>query len=109
MLGVVDDMWFRYVTDLGIAGPDQGKGGKYLILPPGYDGDVPDGYFVVRPETYGNWIFMRAYISDGVEAAAQGVKDNLRIYPLSMADNPPAPEFISMSGRGDYNAIPPND
>lgn len=109
MLGVVDDMWFRYVTDLGIAGPDQGKGGKYLILPPGYDGEVPDGYFVVRPATYGNWIFMRAYISDGVDKAAQGVKDNLKIYPLSMVDNPPAPEFIGMSGRGDYNAILPND
>ena len=99
MLGAVDDMWFRYVTDLGIAGPDQGKGGKYLILPPGYDGEVPEGYFVVRPSTFGNWIFMRAYISDGVEKAAQGVKDNLKIYPLSMADNPPEPEFFSMSGR----------
>ncbi len=109
MLGVVDDMWFRYVTDLGVAGPDQGKGGKYLILPPGYDGDVPDGYFVVRPETFGNWIFLRAYISDGVDKAAQGVRDNLKIYPLSMVDSPPAPEFIGMSGRGDYNAVLPND
>jgi hypothetical protein len=109
MLGAIDDMWFRYVTDLGIAGPDQGKGGKYLILPPGYEGEVPDGYFVVRPDTYGNWIFMRAYISEGVEKAAQGVKDNLRIYPLSMADNPPEPEFFGMSGRAGYNAVPPND
>ena len=109
MLGAVDDMWFRYVTDLGIAGPDQGKGGKYLVLPPGYDGEVPEGYFVVRPSTFGNWIFMRAYISDGVDEAAQGVKDNLKIYPLSMADNPPASEFFSMSGREGYNAVPPND
>ena len=37
------------------------------------------------------------------------MKDNLKIYPLSMADNPPEPEFISMSGREDYNAVPPND
>ncbi|WP_186766443.1 DUF1254 domain-containing protein [Falsiphaeobacter marinintestinus] len=109
MLGAVDDMWFRYVTDLGIAGPDQGKGGKYLILPPGYEGEVPDGYFVVQPATSGNWIFMRAYISEGVEKAAQGVKDNLRIYPLSMVDKPPEPEFFSMSGRAGYNAVPPND
>jgi hypothetical protein len=70
---------------------------------------MPDGYFVVRPDTYGNWIFMRAYISEGVEKAAQGVKDNLRIYPLSMADNPPEPEFFGMSGRAGYNAVPPND
>jgi hypothetical protein len=109
MLGAIDDMWFRYVSDLGVAGPDQGKGGKYLVLPPGYDGDVPNGYFVVRPETFGNWIFMRAYISDGVDKAAQGVKDNLKIYPLSMADNPPEPEFLSMTGRVGYNAVLPND
>ncbi|WP_223427901.1 DUF1254 domain-containing protein [Tateyamaria pelophila] len=109
MLGAVNDMWFRYVSDLGVAGPDQGKGGKYLVLPPGYDGDVPDGYFVVRPETFGNWIFLRAYISDGIDKAVQGVKDNLKIYPLSMVDNPPAPEFLSMSGREGYNAVPPND
>ena len=46
-LCVVDDFWFRYVADMGIAGPDKGEGGKYLFLPPGYDGEVPDGYFVV--------------------------------------------------------------
>ena len=43
VLGLIDDFWFRYVTDFGMAGPDKGKGGKYLILPPGYEGDVPDG------------------------------------------------------------------
>ena len=45
-LGGVDDFWFRYVTDLGNAGPDKGKGGKFLFLPPGYKGPVPSGYFV---------------------------------------------------------------
>ena len=38
MLGVVNDMGFRYVGDIGIAGPDKGKGGKYLLLPPGLQG-----------------------------------------------------------------------
>ena len=47
-LCVVDDFWFRYVADMGIAGPDRGEGGKYLFLPPGYDGEVPDGYFIYR-------------------------------------------------------------
>lgn len=50
-LSVVDDLWQRYVADMGIAGPDAGKGGRYLFLPPGYDGDVPDGYFVSRSPT----------------------------------------------------------
>jgi hypothetical protein len=52
-LCVVDD-WFRYVTDMRIAGPDRGAGGKYLFLPPGFDGEVPDGYFVCRPPTFTN-------------------------------------------------------
>jgi hypothetical protein len=51
MLGILDDMAFLYMTDLGVAGPDKGKGGKYLVLPPGYKGDVPQGYFVVPSKT----------------------------------------------------------
>ena len=48
VLGFIDDFWCRYVTDMGRAGPDKGKGGKYLLLPPGYSGDVPEGYFVAQ-------------------------------------------------------------
>ena len=39
----------------GNAGPDMGKGGKFLILPPGYESDVPDGYHVARTPTFGNY------------------------------------------------------
>jgi len=52
-LCVVDDFWFRYVADMGIAGPDRGEGGKYLFLPPGYEGDAPEGYFTYRCPTFG--------------------------------------------------------
>jgi hypothetical protein len=45
VLAILDDFWFHYVTDIGNAGPDRGKGGKYLILPPGYKGDIPEGYW----------------------------------------------------------------
>ncbi len=48
VLGFIDDFWFKYVTDFGNAGPDKGRGGKFLILPPGYKGEVPDGYHVAR-------------------------------------------------------------
>ena len=48
VLGLIDDMWYHFVTDLGMVGPDKGEGGKYLLLPPGYKGEVPQGYFVVR-------------------------------------------------------------
>jgi len=40
-LGVVDDMWFNWITDFGLPGPDRGEGGKYLFVPPDYKGELP--------------------------------------------------------------------
>ena len=97
MLGAFNDAWFRYMQDIGPAGPDKGKGGKYLVLPPDYEGEIPEGYFVVQSKTYNVWVFMRASIAKGLEPAAKNVKQNLRIYPLSKKDNPPEMEFISGS------------
>jgi len=108
LLGAYNDMWFRYAGDLGPAGPDKGKGGKYLVLPPGYKGDVPGGYFIVRPRTYGVWIFMRGSVADGLEAGVKNIKDNLKVYPLSKKDNPPKMEFISASAKA-FNTVLPND
>ena len=109
VLGILDDMYFRYITDMGAAGPDKGKGGKYLILPPGYKGDVPDGYYVFKSKTYCVWNFMRGYVRDSVKRrTANNIKKNLKVYPLSKKDNPPKMEFINMSGKY-YNTIPPND
>jgi hypothetical protein len=108
MLGAINDAAFHYVEDIGPVGPDKGKGGKYLVLPPGYEGNIPDGYFIVKTRTYRNWIFLRVSIANGVEAAAKHVKDGLRIYPLSQKDNPPQMEFISGSGKS-FNTIHPNN
>ncbi len=99
MLGILDDMAFLYLTDLGMAGPDKGQGGKFLVLPPDHDGDVPDGYFVVRSKTYGVWLFMRGYLDKGVEAASNNIRDNLRVYPLASKNNPPPTTFHNGSGR----------
>jgi hypothetical protein len=109
VLGILDDMYFRYITDMGAAGPDRGKGGKYLILPPGYDGDIPDGYYVFRSRTYCVWNFMRGYVRDSVKAAAKNIKQNLKVYPLARKNNPPKMEFTNMSGLAGYNTVMPND
>ena len=108
MLGAFNDAWFRYMQDIGPAGPDKGKGGKYLVLPPGYEGEVPDGYFVVQSRTYNVWVFMRASIAKGLDVASKNVEKNLRIYPLSQKDNPPKLELISGSGKS-FNTIHAND
>jgi hypothetical protein len=108
MLGAFNDAWFRYMQDIGPAGPDKGKGGKYLVLPPEYKGEVPDGYFVVPSKSYRVWVFMRASIAEGLDVAAKNVKQNLRVYPLSKKDNPPKMEYMSGSGKV-FNTIHAND
>ena len=85
VLGIVDDGWMRFITDLGNAGPDKGKGGKYLLLPPGYDGDVPEGYFVFECPTYRNWVMVRGFVQNtgtGDDAIAY-YKENFKIYPFA--------------------------
>jgi len=109
VLGIVDDFWFRYVTDLGNAGPDRGKGGKFLFLPPGYEGDVPEGYFTFKSPTYGNVIFWRGFLVNGdPKPAVASFKTNTKIYPLSQAGDPPEQKFINVSGKA-MNTIHSND
>jgi hypothetical protein len=111
VLGLIDDFWYRWVADVGITGPDEGKGGKYLVLPPGYKGEVPEGYFVVRPSTYGSWMPFRSFLVDGSpKPGVESVKKHLKIYQLSDAANPPAMKFVNASGvpetyvaPGDYS------
>jgi hypothetical protein len=109
LLGFMDDMWMRYITDIGFAGPDKGEGGKFLVLPPGYDGSVPDGYFVVRSRTYGVWLIMRGLQENGsTEAANERFDEGLRIYPLAKAGNPPPTELINASGMDIFTVHPEN-
>ena len=108
MLGAFNDAWFRYIDDIGPLGPDKGKGGKYLVIPPGYEDELPSGYFNIQPRTYRVWVFMRGSIANGLEIAVKNIKDNLKIYPLSQKDNPSQMEFINGSGNS-FNTIHDND
>jgi len=108
MLGAFDDSWFRYIADIGPFGEDKGKGGKYLILPPEYNGEIPEGYFIVKSPTYYVFVFMRTSIENGLEPAVQMVEDNLKLYPLADKDNAKKMEFVDVSGL-DFNTIHTND
>jgi hypothetical protein len=109
VLGLIDDFWYRWVADIGITGADHGKGGKYLILPPGYKGDIPEGYFVVRPSTYGNWMPFRSFLADGsTKPGVEAVKKYLKVYQLSEAAHPPAMKIVNASGVPS-NFDPPGD
>jgi hypothetical protein len=109
VLGAVDDFYYRWVADVGITGADKGKGGKYLFLPPGYAGQVPEGYFVLRPPTYGNWLPFRSFLVKGSpDPSVESVKKNLKVYQLADAANPPAMKFANASGLPS-NFVAPGD
>src|SRR5580658_10312827 len=109
VLAFLDDSWFQYVIDIGNAGPDKGKGGKYLVIPPGYKGEVPPGYFVARSRTYNLWLMGRGFKVNGdLRPSVEGIRKNLRIYPLAQAKNPPETEFINGSGV-ELNTVHAND
>jgi Protein of unknown function (DUF1254)/Family of unknown function (DUF5681) len=84
-LGTLNDMWFGWIIDIGGPGPDRGQGGKYLILPPGYDGPLPDnGFFVGRSKTTHALYAVRAYLENNdPKPAVALIKDRLKIYPYT--------------------------
>jgi hypothetical protein len=85
LLGTLDDMWFRWVTDIGAPGPDRGEGGKYLILPPDYEGSVPEGgYFVARSRTTRVLILARGFLDNNdPKPVIASMKERARIYPYA--------------------------
>lgn len=107
--GTVDDAWFRFVVDLGAPGPDRGAGGTYLIVPPGYDGERPDGWFVAETPSAVNLVILRGFLVDGKpDAAVQLFESGARVYPFSTRENPPAMEWASASGV-EVNTVHAND
>jgi hypothetical protein len=91
VLGVIDDFWERYVTDVGNVGPDRGQGRQVPAAAAGYTGDVPDGYFVLRSRTYGQLMFFRGFV--GARRPAAGGRereDELPRLPAGRAADPPA-------------------
>jgi hypothetical protein len=131
-LGCIDDMWFRWVTDFGLPGPDRGQGGRYLMVPPGYDGPLPEGgNYVCHSRTNYALLLGRAFINEnpGMDPAptAARIKEQLKIYPyapggegssigsylagegpLGKPASPQSPRFVEGSGLA-MNTVPPND
>ena len=110
VLGMLDDAYFRYVTDVGLVGADQGKGGKYLFVPPDYEGALPKtGYFVNRSPTYRHFILLRAFVTGGdIAGAVKNAKANARLYPFSVASNPPTQAFANLTDL-QLNTVHAND
>jgi hypothetical protein len=81
-LGTLDDYWWRWIIDFGAPGPDRGTGGKYLVLPPGYAGLVPEGgYYVARSRTTRVLILGRSFmVNNDPKPAVETIKRYTKIY-----------------------------
>lgn len=97
LVGSIDDAWQSAIEDVGPAGVDKGKGGKYLILPPGYDAPVPDGYIAMPSQTFAGYALLRSSLKSAGEvdvAQAVAYAKRIRFYPLTQAANPPPTVFV---------------
>ncbi len=95
--GSVDDCWQTAIEDVGPAGVDKGKGGKYLILPPGYKDKVPPDYIPMQSETFQSYALLRSNLkssSDADIANAVAYGKRIKVYLLSQAAHPPDTQFI---------------
>jgi hypothetical protein len=131
-LGLIDDMWFRWVTDFGLPGADRGQGGTYLIVGPDYDGPLPEGGCYVRhSRTNHNLLVGRAFINENPgndpKPTVDRIKAQMKIYPyqpgglgssighylmgqgrLGQLATAQSPRFVEGTGLA-INTIPPND
>jgi hypothetical protein len=131
-LALFDDMWFQWIIDFGLSGPDRGQGGHFLLVPPGYDGSLPDsGYHVRHTPTTRVILLGRSFINENPGndpgPTVDLIKSTLKIYPYVQGGfgtsigtlleghvhpGPPAdiPETKFVEGTGlAFNTIPPSD
>lgn len=95
-MGTIADAWQVPLTDVG----SEGNGGKYLVLPPDYTGEVPGGYIPVRSKTYNTFAGIRSILasnSEEDEREGDALVKQVKIYSLAKADNPPAQRFVDMT------------
>jgi len=127
-LGAVQDYWFGWIIDIGLPGPDRGMGGKYVILPPGYEGPVPSGFNVARARTNNVIWFARSFLEkNNPKPVAETIKKFTKVYPygaggvgtpiaeflsgkatLGKVAPPPPTVFHEGTGKA-FSTIPPND
>jgi hypothetical protein len=98
LMCVVNDLNQRYVMDMGLPGPDAGRGGKHVILPPGYTGQVPAGYYSGTPTTNRVLLLVRAIPPAGDRLAAIESLKSVKMYPLN---NPSAASQVTWFEIGD--------
>ncbi|MEX1352051.1 MAG: DUF1214 domain-containing protein [Desulfobacterales bacterium] len=129
VLGIFDDFWFNWIGDYGLAGPDKGQGGKFLLVPEWYEGTLPEGgYYIYRSKTNLITMLGRMFLVDNsTETSIKTVNEHLKVYPyvegshgtsvgsylsgnapLARPAEPATPKMIDITGM-DINVLPPSN
>ncbi len=127
VLGIFDDFWFNWISDFGLAGPDRGQGGKFLLVPEGYSGNLPEGgLYICYSKTNLVTMLGRMFLVDNsTETSSNIVKEHMKIYPyieggsgtsvasylngkskLAIPGGTSKPKLVDVSGK-DFNTLPP--
>ncbi|MFE3798807.1 DUF1214 domain-containing protein [Nocardia tengchongensis] len=109
--GSIDSVWQTPLADVGPAGIDKGAGGRYLILAPGYSGQIPDGFIPLHSETKAGFALLRSNLKSGTDADVAAAVDygkRARLYRLDAAGNPPPTTYVDASGKEFDATIPYN-
>ena len=104
VIGMFTDFFQRTITDVGLIGPDRARGGLYLLLPPDYDSQIPQGYFAFKSSTYNVFLFFRTVMKKGKDgpdpAPAVALAEQTRVYPLWAVEKDVKPmQFPDGSGK----------
>jgi len=99
IFGTLMDAWQRPIDDVGALGRDRGKGATYLLIPPGYNGELLPKALVYEQRTNNGFVILRPIIKDAspenLAKAADFVK-KMKIYPLSKVKNKPDMKFVDL-------------
>ena len=104
VIGMFTDFFQRTITDVGLIGPDRARGGLYLLLPPDYDGEIPQGYLTFKSKTYNVFLFFRTIMPKGDNGPdpkpAVALAEKTRVYPLWTPEKDVKPmQFPDGSGK----------
>ena len=104
LMSTANDLNQRWVIDMGLPGPDKGQGGKHVVLGPGYDGQVPEGFHAGRATTNRVLVLLRALPQGKDMAGAIELMQSVKVYRLG--EDPVTPQWVDLTQKADEDFTP---
>lgn len=90
----------RWVADMGLPGPDAGKGGKHLLVGPDYKDEIPQaGYHVHHASSNLQIVGARSLPVSGDVAGAMARLKTIKVYPLHKPADWTEPQWLDLTGK----------